>query len=339
MKNVLLTIDTEGPRGSDPVLYQIWGKVGDNYYGIPKIIEMCDKHNATGLFFVDFAEVYDYGYDKIKEVVDYILNKGHDVGVHIHPHHLPNENRHFLWEYSYEEQYNIIEKCTEIYERIVGKKPLSFRAGKYGANNDTLEILSKLGYKYDFSEFYSQKWCGIEPHFSYALPQKYLDLVEIPVTVFQSLSLGNIYSRYDKLEVTENPNEIVHILNQYSKTENEEIIVLFLHSFSFLNYLNTPDAPTLKKSNLKHFEVIMQYVQHSKNLNFISEKDLKGVNIYQIDSVDNIVSTKGLVRQLIYSFIRLCGIRNNKKVRFFIMSFFAILTMVITVFAILIGGF
>ena len=41
-KKVILTIDTEGPRGTDPVLYQIWGKVGDEYYGVPKIIEICE---------------------------------------------------------------------------------------------------------------------------------------------------------------------------------------------------------------------------------------------------------------------------------------------------------
>ena len=85
MKNVILTIDTEGPLGIDPVLYQIWGKVGDKYYGIPKIIEICDKYNVKGLFFVDIAEANDLGFNKIKEVVSYVREKGHDVGVHIHP--------------------------------------------------------------------------------------------------------------------------------------------------------------------------------------------------------------------------------------------------------------
>ena len=161
MKDVLLTIDTEGPRGSDPIKYQVWGDVDGENYGIPKIIECCDRCGIKGLFFVDIPEVWDYGYEKVEKVIHYIIDRGHDVGVHIHLHHFPGENRQFLYEYSREEQRKIIQDCTDIYQKITGKRPYSFRAGKYGANMETLEILQELGYKYDFSEFYSNKWCGI----------------------------------------------------------------------------------------------------------------------------------------------------------------------------------
>ena len=312
-KKILLTIDTEGPRGEDPILYQIWGKVGDNYYGIPKIIEFCDQYKIKGLFFVDIPECHDYGYEKIKEVVVYILKKGHDVGVHIHPHHMFDQNRHFLWEYTYEEQYKIINDCTDLYQKMTGKKPLCFRAGKYGANNDTLKILSELGYKYDFSEFYSQKWCGIEPHFSYVLPVKHLDLVEVPVTVFKSLSLGKLYKRYDKLEITDNFREIIHILKEYKKTKNNEIIVLFAHSFSFLNYLETPNAPTLNIGNIKNFDKVLKYIYQNRDYLSIGEKDLADIQIAEKDDPKNIVSTKGIVRQILYSFARFWRIRKTNK--------------------------
>ena len=315
MEKVILTIDTEGPRGSDPILYQVWGKIGNEYYGVPKIIELCDKYGAKGLFFVDIPEIYDYGYEKVKEVVTYILEKGHDVGVHVHPHHCPNESRHFLWEYSYDEQYDIIKKCTDAYVEMTGKYPLSFRAGKYGANNDTLKILSELGYKYDFSEFYSQKWCGIEPHFSYVLPRKFLDIVEFPVTVFKSLSLGRFYSRYDKLELTDNPKEIKHILKLYAETENDEVIILFMHSFSFLNYLDKPDNPTLKKSKIRHFSEVMEYIDGSTELKFVSEKELCNAKISETDTKEHIVKTNGIFRQILFSIDRLLGIKENKKAK------------------------
>ena len=312
MKNVILTIDTEGPLGKDPVLYQIWGKVGDKYYGIPKIIEICDKYNVKGLFFVDIAEANDLGFNKIKEVVSYVREKGHDVGVHIHPHHMPNESRHFLWEYTYQEQFDIIKKCTDDFIAMTGEAPKSFRAGKYGANRDTLDIISKLGYKYDFSEFYSQKWCGIKPAVSYNLPVKYKELVEFPVTVFKSLSLGKFYQRFDKLEVSENPQEVLHVLKEYAKTDKEETIVLFLHSFSFLHFLKTPDNPKLNKRFLRNFEKILAFVQKCENYNKISEKDLANVKVYSEDSEKSIIKTKGFFRQIWYSFWRLIKIRNGK---------------------------
>ncbi len=315
MNKVLLTIDTEGPRGSDPVLYQIWGKVGDEYYGIPKIIEICDKYGAKGLFFVDIPEIYDYGYDKVCEVVEYIIEKGHDVGVHIHPHHCPNETRHFLFDYSYEEQYEIIKNCTDAFEKMAGRKPASFRAGKYGANHDTLRILNELGYKYDFSEYYSQKWCGIDPPVGYIRPEAYEGLVEFPVTVFKSLSLGSLYSRYDKLEATDNPKEIMHIMKRYAKKPYDGVIILFLHSFSFVNFLNTPDAPTLNEKHLSSFEKVMKFVYQSSVLEFVSAADLCEAELCEKGSVADIVKTRGLFRQVIYSFVRLAGIKENKKAK------------------------
>ena len=51
-------------------------------------MDVCDTYNVKALFFLDFAEAWDYGCDKIKEVVKLILKRGHDIGVHIHPDHM-----------------------------------------------------------------------------------------------------------------------------------------------------------------------------------------------------------------------------------------------------------
>lgn len=335
---ILLTIDTEGVRGNDPVLTQIWGKIGEEYYGIPKIIELCDKYQFKGLFFVDFAEVYDYGYEKIKEVVKFIKSKGHDVGVHIHPHHYPLSGKHFLYEYSYEEQYQIISDCTKLYEEMVGEPPLSFRAGKYGANYDTLDIISKLGYKYDFSEFYSQKWCGIQPPVCYNLPVEYKDIVEIPVTVFKSLSLGKFYHRFDKLEVSENPQEVLHVLKQYSKTCNQETIILFLHSFSFLHFLKSPNNPTPNRKHLRNFAKVLAALNKREDYTKISERDLLNIEVYREDTEKSIIKTKGFFRQIRYSFLRLIKIRNTKAKKLIATLLIGFGVLLVGVGAILLGG-
>ncbi len=317
MRNVILTIDTEGPRGTDPVLYQIWGKTEDgSYHGISQIMDICDSFGVKGLFFVDIPEIWDFGYDKIKDVILNIKKRGHDVGVHVHPHHMPNETRHFLFDFTKEEQFEIIKKCTDKYVEITGEYPLSYRAGKYGANRDTLDIISELGYKYDFSEFYSQKWCGLNPEIAYVLPQRYANIIEFPVTIFRSFCLKGIYQRYDKLEAVGTPKEICHILDLYSRSCNSGVITLFLHSFSFIHFLDDPDAPTLNKNAILNFRQVLQYVIDSKELNFISEHDLDSIEIPLMDTKENIVTTKGFHRQLKYFFIRCWHIRKfNKKVR------------------------
>lgn len=336
MKNVILTIDTEGPRGSDPVLYQIWGKVGtDSYYGIPKIIEICDKYHVKGLFFVDIPEIWDCGYEKIKEVIRYIREKGHDVGVHVHPHHMPGETRQFLFDFTKEEQRDIIEKCTQKYIDITGEFPISFRAGKYGANRDTLDIINELGYQYDFSEFYSQRWCGIQPQVAYVLPQKYKSLTEFPVTIFKSVHMWKLYHRYDKLEATINNTEMKYILKQYAHSPNPELITLFLHSFSLIHFLDTPDAPTVNEENIRRFEETLRFVHESDELRFIREADLKDVPVPDSDSERNIIRTKGIFRQLYYFYLRAYSIRKtNKKARLLIVLSYVALAAILSAFVV-----
>lgn len=314
-KKILLTIDTEGPRGSDPVRYQIWGDIGGGkLWGIPRIIEVLDKYDIKGLFFVDIAEAWHFGDEKISEVINYIINRGHDVGVHIHPHHMPNENRQFLWEYSKEEQKDIITKCTNKYIEFTGKSPKSFRAGKYGANRDTLDILSELGYMYDFSEFYSQKWCKINPEIAYILPQRYKGLVEFPVSIYKSLEIPGIYRRFDKLEITLSVSELKYVLNKYLKTDNDEVLTLFLHSFSFLNFLDTPDKPTINKKNEKNAIKLLEFLSCSSNFEYISENDLNNINETIKDNPSNIVSVNNIFYGLLYFYVKAGKmIKTNRK--------------------------
>ncbi len=334
MKRILLTIDTEGPRGNDPIRYQIWGDVGNGeLWGIPRIINICDKYNIKGLFFVDIAEVWHFGDKKIKEVIDYIIQHGHDVGVHIHPHHIPNENRQFLYEFSREEQYDIIKKCTDKFVEMTKTIPKSFRAGKYGANWDTLDILDELGYKYDFSEFYSQKWCGIDPEIAYILPQKYKGLTEFPVSVYKSLEIPGIYKRYDKFEITSNTSELKYVLKKYLKTNNDEVLTLFLHSFSFLNFLDTPDKPTINSRNEKNAIKLLEFLSRSNKFEFISEADLDNLNVTVKDNKNNITAINNLFYELLYFYIRAAKIiKTNRKAQllYIITVFFIVLVLNIT---------
>ena len=66
------------------------------------------------------------------------------------------------------------------------------------------------------------------------------------------------------------------------------MIVLFLHSFSFLNYLDTPDAPTLNKDNLNRFEQTIEGIVNLKSYRFIGERELAAVNTVTKDGIDSL---------------------------------------------------
>ena len=286
-QNVIVTIDTEGHDGKDPISKLILGETKEGKYGIEYIMDILDTYGVKALFFVDFAEAWDYGEDKIRNVVNIILHRGHNVGVHIHPDHMADKNRLFLWEYSKEEQFDIISKCTNLYTEIVGERPKSFRAGKYGANFDTLDILSELGYKYDFSLFYHQQWCGIEPEFTVNAPCHYQSLVEFPVTMHTTFHVGK-FCREDKIDIEGMTHgELRYSLKQVANQDFPVLVTLFFHSFSLLKWREDPDKPVNNKDNIIKIKKAVSFVQSNPDLQFISESALDDINIVDRDTAVN----------------------------------------------------
>lgn len=324
MNYALITVDTEGHDGKDPIDKLIWGRIGsDKFAGIDLIMDIAESHHTKALFFLDFAEAWDYGKDRIVEVSRHIDARGHDVGVHIHPDHMSDKNRLFLWEYSKEEQKEIISKCTELYKEALGKMPKAFRAGKYSANYDTLDIINDLGYSYDFSSFLGQKWCGINPVFTADMPCKYKDLIEFPVTAFKSADTP-LLVRYDKLDMEMVFSQFQYVVNKISKGNNN-VISLFLHSFSLIKWRKDPDNPVLWDKNVKKYKDCLNEIEENNNIILVSLNELEDLIESKILPISKIGNDEPQIKVknwvLAYYFLLTTSIRiaeHNKKARIFI---------------------
>ncbi len=331
MKPVLVTIDTEGHDGADPIQHLIFGETADGRYGIECIMDEFDKANAKVLFFVDFAEAWDYGRDKVEKVVRTILDRGHNVGVHIHPDHMADKKRLFLYEYTRDEQYDIIKRCTDLYTEIVGHPPKSFRAGKYGANHDTLDILCELGYQYDFSEFYHQKWCGINPPITINAPCKYKTLTEFPVTMHQSVHVGPLV-REDKLDIEQmTAGELRYGLTQIVKAPYDMVTTLFFHSFSLLKWRDRPDAPEKNEKNLAKLQSAIKAVAENKDMRFITEADLGSVTVADAEqAMKSDIKWRDQIKGFAYTYIKALKIvKTNRKARGLVVAVGVVIAMVI----------
>lgn len=296
-----------------------------------------DKVNAKVLFFVDFAEAWDYGRDKVEKVVHTILDRGHNVGVHIHPDHMADKNRLFLYEYSREEQYDIIKRCTDLYTEIVGRPPKSFRAGKYGANYDTLDILCELGYKYDFSEFYHQKWCGINPPIAINAPCRYKSLTEFPVTMHQSVHLGPLV-REDKLDIEQmTAGELRYGLTQIVKAPFDMVTTLFFHSFSLLKWRDRPDAPEKNEKNLAKLQSAVKAVAENDGMCFISEADLDSVAAADTEhAMKSEIKWRNQIKGVWYTYVKALKIvKTNRKARMLVAGASIGIVLAITLLVIL----
>ena len=295
-QNVLVSIDTEGPAGTNPVERMIYGKVSDgNEYGIRYLMKLFTERNIKGLFFVDIPEIADHGEEKIEQVLKDIEANGHDAGVHVHPDHIADINRRYLWQYTREEQYEIIARCTEFYVKVLKKQPLSFRAGRYGADNNTLQILDKLGYKYDMSEFHSSRYCKITPEVTWnrIVTCGQNGLKEVPVTTFRSLSTP-FYSRNDQIDSGNVPSEFRRNIQAIISEGSVDVVSMFFHSFQFLNWRKHPDEPAFSKQRHKKSIVNLDYLLE-QDVRFISEEDLETISVNSIDPLGALDRSKGIL--------------------------------------------
>jgi len=162
MLPVLITIDTEyssslyrkGPgrdrafnfdrtiacRGSK-------GEVGIHYQ-----MEVMSRHGIKGVFFVDPMPALVWGQEAVDAIVHPILQAGHEVQLHCHTEWLgfakgdpfgPERGKN-LKDFTLDTQSAILEYARDRLVEAGAQHPGIFRAGNYGANDDTLRALASI---------------------------------------------------------------------------------------------------------------------------------------------------------------------------------------------------
>ena len=184
-KKIILTFDYELYLGKDSGTIEKCMIEPTN-----KILEIFQKYDAKGLFFVDATflivlkkDYYD-GYVKIKNQILDILKRGSDIGLHIHPHwidsYMIDVNR---WSFKSYENFRIhnlpkekiLSIITSSYEELnlICKefsgdyKIDSFRAGGWCIQPFKFikEDLKNIGIKYDFSVLPGMKKDNLPKHY------------------------------------------------------------------------------------------------------------------------------------------------------------------------------
>jgi hypothetical protein len=197
---VLITVDTElsallhqrGVPADANLASSIMGKAGRATVGIGWQMDCLDRYGLTGVFFVDPMPGMVFGPDIVRRMVEPILTRGHEVQLHIHPEWLewarisPVGDRRGanIGDFSLADQLILLEWGRTALEQAGAPTPIAFRAGNYGANDDTLKALATLGMLWDasYNGYYRNGPCriGIDP--SQIDPVRRFDVTEIPVS-------------------------------------------------------------------------------------------------------------------------------------------------------------
>ena len=194
--SVFLTIDTEfawrhhaAGLSSDAIHQRSVEPAG---VGLRYQLDLLAAHGLKACFFVDPMPALVHGLDPFRHMVAAILAAGQEVQLHLHPRwtrasatdRSASDDRRDLRDYDVAEQGALIAQASALLVAAGAPVPIAFRAGTYGANDDTLAALATHGFRYDSSHN------GAEPDTSQiALPPDQLaptafgDVVEVPVTI------------------------------------------------------------------------------------------------------------------------------------------------------------
>jgi len=284
MKQILITCDTEvGELHADrPDAFEIFikGEIEDREVGVKLINDLASKYGAAVEHFVDVYPCERYGEYKFEQLCRDIIQSGHGINLHTHPSGKYDKNRKFMWQYSVDEQTEIVNFGKQKIKEWIGIDVFAHRAGGYGANDDTIQALNFNGIFIDSSFFYKNKNCKINYDYINKASEKN-GVLQLPVTVYEKqkrYSFIKTKSSFQKFDFRygSSANEILKAID--TMPENC-IIVLFLHSFNFLNlkynfkdkkYINI----SINDKLINEYKRLLAGIANKAECKFTSIKDL-----------------------------------------------------------------
>lgn len=264
MYKIFLTVDTES-HDKDRENQYIWGKCKKGEYGIKRILEYGKEYAIPINFFVDFAEADVYGKDYISKIVNIIKFYDQPIFLHIHPNFISNNmEKTYLWQYSKDEQSKILDRGINLYEEIMEKKPIAFRAGRYGINKDTLDLLSeKLPKVIDFSYLGNAgKMCHADEGLLHTKTHyvEYKGIGIFPTTQFIALDILGIQK---KIGVDASEMSLLEFKEFLEKADGADF-VLTMHSWNFINkYFWNHSYVGGNRAAIRSFKAIVEAAKHA----------------------------------------------------------------------------
>jgi len=164
---VFISCDTElsallyqrGASGRANFDASITGRTAAGDVGIGWQMDRMEEHGLKGVFFVDPMPALVYGRQIVADIVGPILSRGHEVQLHIHTEWLafaPSNpfaplSGHSIADFPADAQKDILAFALDLLVEGGAPKPTAFRAGNYGADDNTLRALCELDINWDTS--------------------------------------------------------------------------------------------------------------------------------------------------------------------------------------------
>lgn len=284
----IITVDTEtySVGGKLPEFGpNIYGEHGGEEFGVARIMEITEKYNAKATFFVDAYMHQHYGKEPVRDLCRKISAREHDVQLHAHLSWLPASKSDFLYDYSLDQQRELLKEGKELIGEWTGQTPIAFRAGSYSANLDTIRALSDNGFLLDSSYFARRTSCQLSRQLENRYANRIFridEITEVPVTTYWLVDKGP-YRKLSKLDfnacsLAELRDVVPKLIDAGTRT-----VVLFLHSFSFVQWKKDFSGIVPNYRAMERFDRLLKEIAARNDAGFItmeqaSRMELNGSN-------------------------------------------------------------
>lgn len=277
MLDLFLTVDVEiwcdGWHDLDdrfPAAFRkyLHGPTPQGRFGLPRQIEILNRHGLTGVFFVEPLFAARFGLAPLAEVVAMLQAGGQEIQLHLHTEWAdearppltparPGKRRH-LRLFDLEEQIRLIDTGARLLWEAGAEPVQAFRAGNFGFNRDTLRALAALGIPFDSS--YNANLFGLDsgvlPGVVAADPFRCDGVCEYPMTVFRD---GTGALRHAQLTAC-SWRELEALLWRALESDKPAFVLLW-HNFELLNAArNAPDPVVIRR-----FEALCAFLERNRD--------------------------------------------------------------------------
>jgi hypothetical protein len=245
---VLITVDTElssslhrrGHTSGENFSSSILGRCKQGEFGIAWQMDRLEASGLKGVFFVDPLPALVYGESIVADIVAPIIARHHEVQLHIHTEWLewaktsPVDGRQGrnLADFTLDDQILLLNLAADLLQRAGAPRATAFRAGNFGANDDSLRALAKIGLRWDSSvnAAYLTRGCDINVSAEQIDPIECYGVIELPVSGLYDRPGQMRPAQICALSIREMRAALYH-----AAKEQQDHFVIVTHSFEMLS--------------------------------------------------------------------------------------------------------
>ncbi len=238
---------------------------------IPEILEILDEHGVKSTFFITGRVTDNY-----PQTLNLISQHGHELAVHGGYYH--DQKIRGLGK---EKQIEEINKTIFLIENLTGKRPVGYRAPGHQIDNNTINALEELGFRYDSSVVPSLAGFYLYDHKLYAPSFPYnpdysdpfkggdMNILEIPLTpVFLNGNLDSLLA-YQGQFIT----KLELIISVVKCKIYRKPLVIYLHPGLMADHPNEPAGYRSGKYLIGEFNEILTFLERL-NVRYVTLEEI-----------------------------------------------------------------